>query len=50
MKLHTPLFIIGLLTFITPVAGLPDPIESYVLMAYGIATMIIVSTIGFKNE
>lgn len=49
MKLHTPLFIIGLLTFITPVVGLSDKLEALVIMAYGIAIMIIVSTIGKNN-
>jgi hypothetical protein len=45
MKIHTPIFIIGLLVFITPVIGLPQLYEQIILAAYGIAIMILVSTI-----
>jgi len=44
MKIHTPLFILGLLVFITPVIGLPQIYEQIILAAYGIAIMILVST------
>jgi hypothetical protein len=45
MKLHTPLFILGLLTFVTPFSGLPLLAESIIISAYGLAIMILVSTI-----
>jgi hypothetical protein len=49
MKIHTPLFVIGLLTFITPFVGLPNSITNLVIAVYGVATMIIVSTIGLNQ-
>ncbi len=45
MKIHTPIFILGLLVFITPIIGLPQLYEQIILAAYGIAIMILVSTI-----
>ena len=45
MKIHTPIFILGLLVFITPVIGLPQIYEQIILAAYGIAIMILVSAI-----
>ena len=44
MKMHTPLFIVGLLTFVTPFLGLPSIAESIIIAAYGIAVMILVSS------
>lgn len=45
MKIHTPLFVVGLLVFITPFLGLPRLIEAIILSAFGISIMILVSTI-----
>lgn len=45
MKIHTPIFILGLLVFITPIIGLPQLYEQIILAVYGIAIMILVSTI-----
>lgn len=50
MKIHTPLFIIGLVTFVTPFLGLPSSIENLIIAAYGIAIMLIVSTIKLSNK
>lgn len=51
MKMHTPLFVIGLLTFITPFLGFPSNYESIIIAAYGIAVMLIVSSIKLnKND
>lgn len=44
MKMHTPLFVVGLLTFVTPFLGLPSYIETVVIAVYGIAVMILVSS------
>lgn len=49
MKMHTPLFIIGLLVLITPAVGFPGPYEEIILGAYGLAIMIIVSATKFSN-
>jgi hypothetical protein len=46
MKIHTPIFIIGLLVFLTPFLGLTALIEMFVISAFGIAIMIISSTIN----
>jgi len=48
MKIHTPLFVIGLLVFITPLLGLPRLIEAIILAAFGVSIMILVSTIMKK--
>jgi hypothetical protein len=45
MKIHTPVFILGLLVFITPIIGLPQIYEQIILAAYGIAIMILVSAV-----
>lgn len=45
MKLHTPLFIIGLLVFVTPFIGLTGYLEDVIFAAYGAAIMILVSSI-----
>lgn len=50
MKIHTPLFIIGLVTFVTPFLGLPSSIENLIIAAYGIAIMLIVSTIRLSDK
>lgn len=51
MKIHTPLFIIGLITFATPFLGLPPFIETIVIATYGITIMLLVSSIKFyKGE
>ena len=44
MKIHTPLFILGLLVFITPAVGFAQIYEQIILAAYGIAIMLLVST------
>ena len=41
MKLHTPIFILGLLTFVTPFLGFPSNIEAVIVAAFGIAIMVI---------
>jgi len=46
MKIHTPIFIIGLLVFITPAVGLPQIYEQIIMAVYGIAIMILVSASG----
>lgn len=45
MKIHTPIFILGLLVFVTPIIGLPQLYEQIILGAYGVAIMVLVSTI-----
>ena len=45
MKLHTPIFVIGLITFITPFLGFSPDLETIIIAAYGIAIMIISATI-----
>ena len=50
MKLHTPLFIIGLLVFITPAVNLPGAIEGIVIAAYGVAIMLFTSTLSSKKK
>lgn len=50
MKIHTPLFIIGLITFVTPILGLPPLIETIVIAAYGITIMLLVSSIKFSKK
>lgn len=50
MKMHTPLFILGLLTFVTPFLGFSSLIENVVISAFGVAIMIIVSTIRVKGD
>jgi len=50
MKIHTPIFILGLLVFITPIIGLPQIYEQIILAAYGIAIMILVSTINIVKR
>ncbi len=42
MKIHTLIFILGLLVFITPVIGLPQIYEQIILAVYGIIIMILV--------
>lgn len=42
--MHTPVFIVGLLTFVTPFLGLPPYIETVVIAVYGISVMILVSS------
>ena len=44
MKMHTPVFIIGLLTFVTPFLGLPSFAETVIIAVYGISVMIMVSS------
>ena len=44
MKMHTPVFIVGLLTFVTPFLSLPSYIETIVIAVYGIAIMILVTS------
>ena len=50
MKTHTPIFIIGLLVFVTPILGLPQIYEQIILGAYGLAIMIIISTNSLTNK
>jgi len=50
MKIHTPIFILGLLTFITPFTGFPAGLESVIIAGYGLAIMILVSTIKKRKE
>ncbi len=42
--MHTPLFLTGLLTFVTPFLGLPSYIETVMIAAFGIAVMLLVSS------
>lgn len=44
MKMHTPLFVVGLLIFVTPFLGLPSYIETIMVAAFGIAVMLLVSS------
>lgn len=44
-NIHKPLFTIGLLTFVTPFIGLPEDMRLIIMSVYGIAVMILVSTI-----
>jgi hypothetical protein len=50
MKIHAPIFILGLLVFITPIIGLPQIYEQIILAAYGLAIMILVSTIKIVED
>lgn len=50
MHIHKPLFTIGLLTFVTPFVGLPEDLRLIILSVYGIAIMILVSTIRKEDE
>ena len=43
MKIRTPIFILGLLVFVTPIIGLPQFYEQIILAAYGLTIMILVS-------
>jgi len=45
MKIHTPIFTIGLLVFVTPFLGLTSIMEMIIIPAFGIAIMLISSTI-----
>jgi hypothetical protein len=50
MKIHTPIFILGLLVFITPILGLPQLYEKIIFAAYGIAIMLLISNLNaFTN-
>lgn len=44
MKMHTPLFVVGLLIFVTPFLGLPSYIETIIIAVFGIAVMLLVSS------
>jgi hypothetical protein len=50
MKIHTPIFILGLLVFVTPIIGLPQLYEQIILAAFGVAIMILVSSINIINN
>jgi len=50
MRMQKILFIIGLLTFITPVIALPPKIEGFIFIAYGLAVMIISSRINCADS
>lgn len=51
MKIHTPIFVLGLLVFVTPFLGFTSNLMTIVVAAYGIAIMIISSTINkLPNE
>ena len=50
MKMHTPLFMLGLLVFVTPIIGFTQFLEQIILGAYGVAIMIIVSTPNIWGE
>ena len=50
MKIHTPIFILGLLVFITPIIGLPQFYEQIVFAIYGIAIMVLVSSVKFLSN
>jgi len=47
MKMHTPIFIIGLLVLVTPLIGLPQTYEQIILGAYGIAILLLTSNLSF---
>jgi uncharacterized membrane protein YuzA (DUF378 family) len=50
MKMHTPIFILGLLVFITPILGLPQMYEQILFAVYGIAIMLLISNLNaFTN-
>ncbi len=50
MKIHTPAFIIGLLIFVSPFLGLPSYLETVVVSAFGIATMIIATNFNKVHD
>ncbi len=50
MKLHTPIFILGLAVLVTSFLGLTAPLETAAFSFYGIVIMIISSTIKPKTE
>jgi len=50
MRIHTPIFILGLLVFVTPIIGLPQLYEQIILAAFGVAIMILVSSINIINN
>jgi len=45
MKIHTPLFVLGLLVLVTPIVGLPQLYEQIILAAFGVAIMLLVSSV-----
>jgi hypothetical protein len=50
MKMHTPIFILGLLVFVTPIFGLPQLYEQIIFAAYGITIMVLISNLNaFTN-
>lgn len=50
MKMHTPLFVVGLLTFVTPFLGIPSDLKMIILAAYGIAIMLLVSSLKLMRK
>ena len=50
MKIHTPIFILGLLVFITPIIGLPEFYEQIIFAIYGIAIMVLVASVKFLSN
>jgi len=50
MKIHTPLFVLGLLVFVTPIIGLPQLYEQIILAAFGVAIMLLVSSVGIMTK
>jgi hypothetical protein len=49
MKIHTPIFVLGLLVFITPLLGIPSLYKMLIMSAFGVAIMIISSTINLED-
>ena len=43
MKIHTLIFILGLLVFVTPIIGFPKIYEQIILAFFGLAVMILIS-------
>lgn len=48
--MHTPLFVVGLLTFVTPFLGIPSDLKMIILAAYGIAIMLLVSSLKLMRK
>lgn len=45
MKIHPPIFILGLLVIIVPIIGLPQFYEQIVLAVVGLAIIILISSV-----